>query len=324
VTLPTHITGLDQAADLPGKPLHLAIGMFDGVHLGHRAVVAAAVQAARTGGGLAGALTFYPHPSALFNPSKPTRLIMEPLAKARLLQRLGMDIVITQPFTPEFARIEAEAFLPHLKRALPGLVSVYVGEDWRFGAKRHGDLALLVAEARRLGISVYSAPPVSLDGDPVSSTRIRGLLEAGDIAAANALLGARYLAQGVVQGGKRLGQVLNFPTLNLPWSPELQPRFGVYVADVSGPRSPRTLHAVANYGVRPTVEVASQPLLEIHVLGPCVFTRGDAITVEWLQFLRPEMKFSGLDELRTQIGRDVEQAEKYFGLGQGKFEKPCP
>jgi riboflavin kinase/FMN adenylyltransferase len=174
-------------------------------------------------------------------------------------------------------------------------------------------MALLVAEARRLGISVYSAPPVSFDGDQVSSTRIRGLLEAGDIAAANALLGSHYLAQGVIQGGKRLGHVLNFPTLNLPWSPELQPRFGVYLVNVSGPRSPRTLHAVANYGLRPTVEVANQPLLEIHVLGPCVFTRGDAVTVEWLQFLRPEMKFSGLDELKTQIGRDVEQARKFFG-----------
>jgi riboflavin kinase/FMN adenylyltransferase len=307
------MTGLEQAADLPGKPLHLAIGMFDGVHLGHRAVIAAAVQAARTSGGLAGALTFYPHPSALFNPAKPTRLIMEPLDKAKLLQSLGVDVVITQPFTLEFAGIEAEAFLPRLKQALPGLVAVYVGEDWRFGSKRRGDMALLVAEGRRLGISVYSAPPVSFDGDQVSSTRIRSLLEAGNIEAANALLGSHYLAQGVVQGGKRLGHVLNFPTLNLAWAPELPPRFGVYLVNVSGPRSPRTLHGVANYGVRPTVEATNQPLLEIHVLGPCVFTRGDAITVEWLQFLRPEMKFSGLDELRTQIGKDVEQAQKFFG-----------
>jgi riboflavin kinase/FMN adenylyltransferase len=314
VTFPAQLSGLDAAAGLPARPLHLAIGMFDGVHLGHRAVVAAAVQSARAGGGLAAALTFHPHPSALFTPGKPTRLILDPSAKAALLQSLGVDVVVTQPFTPEFAAIEAGAFLPFLKKALPGLMEIYVGEDWRFGAGRRGDLPLLVSEARKLGVSVYSAPPVSLDGEPVSSTRIRGLLEAGRIGEANALLGSPYSARGVVEGGKGLGRAIAFPTLNLAWSPDLRPRFGVYAVNVAGNRPPGSAHGVANYGVRPTVETTTQPLLEAHVLGPCGLGRGDEITVEWLQFLRPEMRFPGVDELRAQIARDVKQARGFFGI----------
>lgn len=314
MTFPAQFSGLDQAAGLPARPIHLAIGMFDGVHLGHRAVIAAAVQAARASGGISAALTFHPHPSALFSPRKPTRLIMDPPAKTALLESLGVDVVITQPFTPEFAGIEAEDFLPFLKGALAGLVEIYVGEDWRFGAKRRGDLPLLVSEARKLGVSVYSAPPVSLDGEPVSSTRIRGLLESGEVEAANALLGAPYRARGAVEGGKGLGRTIAFPTLNLAWSPELRPRFGVYAVNVAGQRPPGSLHGVANYGVRPTVENTTQPLLEIHILGPCGLGRGDEITVEWLHFLRPEARFPGVDELRAQIARDVEQARGFFRI----------
>jgi riboflavin kinase/FMN adenylyltransferase len=392
VEFPVQFSALDEAAVLPARALHLAIGMFDGVHLGHRAVIAAAVQSAQASGGISAVLTFHPHPSALFNPARPTRLIMDPPAKAALLQLLGVDAVITQPFTPEFAGIEAGDFVPVLKRALPGLVEIYVGEDWRFGAGRRGDLPLLVSEARRLGVSVYSAPPVSLDGEPVSSTRIRGLLESGEISLANTLLGARYRAQGRVEGGRGVGRTIAFPTLNLPWSPELKPRFGVYAVRVTGPLEPGALGepvagpvpGVANYGVRPTVETAARPLLEIHLLGPCGLGptgvdpcsidrcgvgpggvdpcsgdrcgvgpggvdpcsgdpcgvgpcgvdpcsgdpcgvgpcgvdacglgRGDEVAVDWLQFLRPEVKFPGLDDLRAQIARDVEWARKYFGL----------
>jgi riboflavin kinase/FMN adenylyltransferase len=299
---------------LPAQPLHLAIGMFDGVHLGHHAVVEAALQSARRSGGIAGVLTFHPHPSALFHPDRPTRLIMELPTKTRHLLRLGLDAVITQPFTPDFAHIAATDFLPWLKERLPGLAAVYVGENWRFGAARKGDVALLVAEGRRLGVSIFSAPPVNFDGEPVSSTRIRNLLEAGDVAAAGALLGYAYYAEGPVQSGRRLGRTLGFPTLNLAWAPDLRPRLGVYVARVSGPKSGAALPAVANYGLRPTVELATEPRLEAHVLGACPFNQGDAITVEWLRFLRPEMKFGGLDELRAQIARDVADARREFSL----------
>jgi riboflavin kinase/FMN adenylyltransferase len=310
---PAVFTSLETAV-LPAQPLHLAIGMFDGMHLGHHAVVEAALQSARRSGGLAGVLTFHPHPSALFHPAQPTRLIMELPTKTRLLLRLGLDAVITQPFTPEFARIAAGEFLPWLKERLPALAAVYVGQNWRFGAGRKGDVELLVAEGRRLGISVFSAPPVNFDGEPVSSTRIRQLLEGGDVATAGALLGYAYYAEGPVISGRRLGRTLGFPTLNLAWSPDLRPRHGVYVARVTGPKSAAPLPAVANYGLRPTVARATEPRLEAHVLGPCPFNQGDTIRVDWLRFLRPEMKFGGLEELRAQIDRDVAEARREFSL----------
>jgi len=303
-----------ETAQLPAQPLHLAIGMFDGMHLGHHAVVEAALQSARRSGGLAGVLTFHPHPSALFHPAHPTRLIMELPTKTRLLLRLGLDAIITQPFTPEFARIAAEEFLPWLKERLPALAAVYVGQNWRFGAGRKGDVEMLVSEGRRLGISVFSAPPVNFDGEPVSSTRIRQLLEGGDVAAAGALLGYAYYAEGPVISGRRLGRTLGFPTLNLAWRPDLRPRYGVYVARVSGPKSAAPLPAVANYGLRPTIAQATEPRLEAHVLGPCPFNQGDIIRIDWLRFLRPEMKFGGLDELRAQIDRDVAEARREFSL----------
>ena len=305
--------GLENAA-LPAVPLHLAIGMFDGVHLGHRAVIEAAVQSARRSGGVAAVLTFAPHPSVLFRPDQPTRLIMDSANKARVLHRLGVDAMITQPFTPEFARVAAADFLPWLKQRAPRLAAVYVGENFRFGSGRSGDIALLVAEGRKHGLAVFSAPRVNLDGEPISSTRIRALLEAGDVEAANALLGYTYFAEGPVETGKRLGRTIGFPTLNVKWAPDLRPRYGVYVVRVAGAKSVSALPGVANYGLRPTVEQAAEPLLEAHVLGDCPFGPGDMVTVKWLRFLRPEQKFAGVDELRAQIARDRTAAAADFSL----------
>jgi riboflavin kinase / FMN adenylyltransferase len=308
MNLPAQIDGLENAA-LPPRPLHLAIGMFDGVHLGHRAVVDAAVQSAHRRGGVAGVLTFWPHPSTVFRPENPTKLIQDAGTKARMLLALGVDAVITQSFTPELAGVPAEAFLPWLKQRLPWLAAIYVGENFRFGHGRRGDVALLVASGREHGIRVFSAPRVSLDGEPISSTRVRAQLEAGDIEAANALLGYTYFVEGVVQPGKRLGRTLGFPTLNVPWAPELRPRLGVYAARVSGAKSTTPLPAVANYGLRPTVENSTEPRLEAHLFGACPFGEHDHLRIELLHFIRPEKKFAEVGELRQQIEQDRIAAE---------------
>jgi riboflavin kinase/FMN adenylyltransferase len=237
---------------------------------------------------------------------------MGPAAKAGLLGSLGVEVVITQPFTPDFARITAEEFVPLLKQHLPQLVAIYVGENWQFGRGRGGNISLLVAEGRKHGLTVFSAPRVNLNGEPISSSRIRAAVENGEIATANTMLGYVYFAQGLVTAGKQLGRTLGFPTLNLAWSPDLRPRFGVYAVRVSGPKSTEPLRAVANYGLRPTVEQTTEPRLEIHVLGRCPFDVGDEIKVEWLRFLRAEQKFSGVEELRAQIARDRAETESYF------------
>ena len=302
---------------LPVRPLHLAIGMFDGVHLGHKSVIESAIHSARRSGGLSGVLTFWPHPSALFRPENPTPLLMPPAMKRAVLARLEIDFIIEQNFSREFAATGAAEFVALLKRSLPQLTAVYVGENWRFGRGRAGDIKVLVEEARQHGLEIFSAPRLNHNGAPISSSRIRELLAAGAIAEANALLGYSYFAQGVVQQGRRLGRTLGFPTLNLAWEPESKPAYGVYAVEVAS-ETGKPLPGVANYGLRPTVEQATKPLLEVHLLQPTTLTYGDKLRVNWLQFLRPESKFSGVEELRAQIGHDRENALKYFEKREAK------
>jgi riboflavin kinase/FMN adenylyltransferase len=301
-----------EKVKLPPGPLHLAIGMFDGVHLGHRAVIDAAVQSAHRSKGLAGVLTFWPHPSAVMRPEKATRLIVDQATKARLLAEAGVNVLISQSFTPEFAQIEAEDFLPHLKRRLPRLHTIYVGENWRFGRGRRGDLAMLLTEARRHGVVVVSSARIQENGEPISSTRIRSCIEQGRMEEANVLLGYTYFSEGRVTPGKNLGAKIGFPTLNLPWNPDLRPQYGVYVVRVSGKKALQPCRGIANYGLRPTVEQSTEPRIEVHLLGECPFDAGDEIKVEWLRFLRAERKFENLEALKSQIAKDREEATEFF------------
>ncbi len=311
---PAHYSSLAEAHALGSRPLHLAIGMFDGVHRGHRAVVGAAISAARQNGGLAAVLTFWPHPSVLFRPDDPTLQMQDAATKARVLLALGVDAVITEPFAPEIAGVAAEEFLQWLKSRLAGLSAVYVGENFRFGRGRRGEVGLLAETAKKNGLTAVIAPRLCVAGEPISSTRIRRMLAAGEMSGVNKLLGYTYFAEGVVAAGKQLGRTLGFPTLNIEWAPGLRPRYGVYAVKVSGPKSGAALPAVANYGLRPTVERATAPRLEIHVLGECPFDTGDLVHVDWLRFVRPEMKFSGVPELREQIARDRMAVSADFSL----------
>ena len=310
---PAQFDGLERVA-LPPQPLHVAIGIFDGVHLGHRAVIESAVQSARHSGGVSVVLTFSPHPSVLFNPGDPTRMILDLPAKVAKFGAIGVDAVVVQPFTRDFAAVTAEEFVPLIKRHLPGTAGIYVGDNFRFGQGRRGDVAMLIQQGRRHGISVFSAPRVNLDGEPISSTRIRERIQEGDMKGAAALLGYVYAAEGTVVHGKHLGKTIGFPTLNLGWSPDLRPLYGVYAVRVSGAKSYGWLPGVANYGLRPTVEQSTEPRLEIHLLVACPYHAGDPVAVEWIHFLRPERKFGGIDELRSQIGRDVAAARAEFSL----------
>lgn len=308
------ITGLAAAANLPPRPLHLAIGMFDGVHRGHRAVIEVPVGAARQGDGQAAVLTFDPHPSRLLRPAQAVEMIQPLAARLAALAGEGLDAIIVQPFVAEFAAIEAEDFLAYLHRQLPQLVSLHVGENWRYGRGRRGDLASLIAAGRTCGVTVVSAPRVNHLGEPISSTRIRECLEQGRIEVANAMLGRSYGGEGRVTAGKQLGRTLGFPTLNLAWPVECQPRHGVYAVRVRGDAAAPAagLPAVANFGLRPTVEQSQIPRLEVHVLADTTLTTGDRLEVEWLTFLRPEQRFDSIDALRLQIAADTQAARAYF------------
>lgn len=307
------IEGLASAGSLPERPLHLAVGMFDGVHLGHLAVLEAAVVSARRTGGIAAALTFDSHPSRLLRPEAAVPLIQPVDTKVDRMLSTRLDAVITQNFTADFAAITADEFVPHLHKALPRLTAIYVGENWRFGRGRTGDVAYLNESAHRLGLRVFSAPRVNLDGEPISSTRIRAALVAGEMEQVNALLGYTYRSQGVVVAGRKLGRQMGFPTLNLPWVPECLPKLGVYAVEVQAAGEERIWQGVANYGVRPTVEDAvTAPGLEVHLFETPPFSNGASLTVDWRAFLRSEKRFDDIEALRDQITVDRGAAKLWF------------
>lgn len=308
MNIPPSVKNFEALAGLKSE-LHLAIGVFDGVHLGHKAVVESAVFSARRSKGVSAVLTFDPHPSRLFRPEDPTRLIMPIESKVAMLHQVGVACVICKHFDQNFAAIPAEDFLAYLKEQLPTLKSIYVGENFRFGQKRAGDVSTLVESGRELGLGVFSAERIEHNGEPISSTRIRGELQAGRIREANDLLGYNYTSLGQIVSGARLGRKIGFPTMNLPWQPECLPRFGVYFVYFRKSGEKLWAPAVANYGIKPTVdEKPGGPLLEVHALDPVEMGPGETIEVEWLKFIRPEQKFDSVDELKAQIAKDCETA----------------
>lgn len=295
-----------------GKAVHLAIGMFDGVHRGHQKVIESARDAAKRTGGLCGALTFWPHPSRLFRPDDPVRMILSPELKRRELDAQHLDFIVEQAFTREFANIEADSFLSYLKHAIPQLESVHAGENWRFGRGRSGTMTELAKQGVPLGVEVHSIDCIEQEASRISSTRIRDCLTLGELEKANELLGYEYYTIGTVRQGKRMGRKIDAPTLNLPFEGDLKPAYGVYAVSVSDVSLQKQYRAVANFGLRPTVEMTDKPLLEAFLLESCPFDYGHRLKVVWHRFLRQERKFNGIDELKQQIALDVQEAKSYF------------
>ena len=308
-----------EALKLPDKALHLAVGMFDGVHLGHQAVIESAIHSAKRNNGLTGVLTFWPHPSRLFRPDNPTRLMMRPEIKVEMLSALGVEVVIQKNFDAAFAGIRAEDFVSILKQKLPGLAALYVGENFRFGRGRVGDVPLLVKEAFNLGIETFSTARIKYNGQPISSSRIREALGAGRMDEVNALLGYTYFSCGTIVSGKQIGEKLGFPTINIAWDPEFNPCYGVYLARVwpENQSTEQSKWGVANYGVRPTMGSDEKPILEVHILDATDLQVGDTVTVEWHTFLRAERKFTSAEALKEQIARDKSTVQRL--LMESKF-----
>jgi len=299
---------LDELPAL-GAPLHLALGMFDGVHVGHQAVIARAVAAAARSGGLAGVVTFDPHPISVLAPDKAARSVLTTLNhKARIVGGLGVSLFVPLHFDAALARLEAEEFLARLL-AIP-LRTLAVGEDWRFGRGRRGDVDFLRARAAGAGIELATVPPVMVDGERVSSTRIRQAIRDGSLAAAARMLGRPYAVSGVVVEGRQLGRQLGFPTANVALGDELTPPDGVWAVHVATAGS-EALPGVANLGVRPTVDGMTR-VLEAHVFDFSGDLYGHEIEVEFVRFLRPEQRFASLELLREQILADASAARQWL------------
>jgi riboflavin kinase/FMN adenylyltransferase len=297
----------------------LALGMFDGVHRGHCAVLDLARLQAEKFSGTTAALTFPRHPATLLRPGKEPPLLMSAKDKAGQLLASGVSAVIMQPFDEELAEIPADQFVSYLVGLVPFLRSLCVGKNFRFGKGRTGDFQALTEYGSRAGIEVAVAQSLILEDLPVSSSRIRKALEAGEMHRVTGMLGRKYLVTGSVSAGKALGRTIGFPTLNLRWCPEAKPAFGVYAGWAEEKTTGQRIPALANYGLRPTVEEgAEHPLLEVHCLETpdmLIWKEGASLTMELAVRLRPEKKFSGMDELTAQIESDCGQARKLFSQG---------
>ena len=297
---------LDELAGL-GQPLHLALGVFDGVHIGHQAVIQRAVTIAAQEGGLAGMLTFDPHPIRVCAPDKAPASLLETLEhKARIVGDLGIQVFIPLHFDASLAAMEAAEFIARL--TLAPVRTLAVGEDWRFGHNRSGDVPFLRQEAHSRGFRLEAVPPVMLDGDRISSTRIRQAIRDGNLAAAARMLGRPYTVTGKVMPGDQLGRTLGFPTANLATADAQLPPDGVWAVRVSAPDG-HQWDGVANLGVRPTLGGKSR-LLEVHLFGFAGDLYGRSLEVHFLQQLRAEMTFPSLDALRLQIERDTHAARQ--------------
>lgn len=294
------------------QPLHLAIGMFDGVHVGHQMVMRAAVDASRSDpGSLSGVLTFDPHPSRILRPKQATALLMPFGQRIERMLEVGIKRVFVQAFTLEYAAREAADFADSLQRLFPGLKSLHVGENFRFGAKRSGNVDTLRDTAEAAGIMAGVLVRENYKGRPISSSAIREFLGRGEMKVVNGMLGSPYRIDGTVVPGKKIGRGLGFPTVNIPWCPESPPRYGVYRVTAEWNASGGSLIGIANYGLRPTIEKDSAPLLEVHFLEGSGFPEeGCPVTVHLHEFIRPETKFSSKEALREQIRLDVEAARQ--------------
>jgi len=292
------------------------VGTFDGVHRGHRAVLAEIVRRARTRGLASLIVTFDRHPLEVVNPPAAPRLLTLPDEKRALLAELGLDRIELLPFTGELARLAPEEFVRQVLRARYGMGELVLGYDHGFGRGRTGDVELVRRLAREDGFAVDVVDAVRDDGQPISSSLIRTAVAHGDLAAAERWLGRRYGATGVVERGAGRGRTIGIPTINLaPLDPrKLLPPDGVYAVWVELPGKGeggrgRRYGGMMNQGPRPTFGIAARAL-EIHLFDFAGDLYGEAVNVEWVRRLRDVQTFPSRDALVDQLGRDAVAARQ--------------
>ncbi|MBM3114364.1 bifunctional riboflavin kinase/FAD synthetase [Jeongeupia naejangsanensis] len=294
------------AAHLP--PCALTIGNFDGLHLGHQAMLSTVRSAARERGLATAVLTFEPHPRELFTPESAPARLTSFREKTELLAAEGIDYLVVQRFDRRFASYEAEAFRDEIIARRLNARFVVVGDDFCFGARRAGNIALL---AQSSVFEAHALPTIARDEERVSSTAVRAALAGGQMAHAAELLGRPYSISGRVIGGDRLGRQLGFPTANIQLRHNRPPMMGVFVVEAHGLERP--WQGVASLGVRPTVKGAdAAPVLEVHLFDFNRQIYGEHLRVDFLAKLRDEEKYSGLEPLIAQIHKDCDQARDWF------------
>lgn len=302
------LRSIPELAQLRG-PLFLAIGVFDGVHLGHQAVISTSTRHAHFADGTPVVVTFDPHPAKVLRPSDAPHLLTATQHKIALIRALGVGHLLVITFDKTFAFMSPETFVDRLVQNSRPLREICVGHEWSFGKNRAGNLDLLKQLGARFDFNVVGITPVTAKETVVSSTAIRQAIEAGELEKAASMLGREYTILGTVTGGEKLGKKIGFPTANLSAHSEQFPPNGVYFAEawLDGV----LLHGVVNLGFRPTVSTGkSERILEIHLLDFDRDIYGKDLEIRFVRYLRPEKKFESVDALVRQIDVDVRQARE--------------
>jgi riboflavin kinase / FMN adenylyltransferase len=299
----------------------VAMGNFDGVHLGHRAVIAAALEMGRIHGRPALALTFEPHPRRFFSPNTPQFRLSDETAKLRLLAGTGLSGVVLMTFDKARAGTSAQDFIHNDLIGRLGVRGIAVGYDFHFGKGRVGSPSLLVKEAPRLGIEVDVQPHVDIDDRPVSSSAIRIALAEGQLDAATAMLGAPWFISGEVIHGEKRGRELGYPTANIRLDQNCALKHGIYAVRVGreGTGEAR-LDGVASFGRRPTFDNGA-PLLEIFLFDFKGDLYGESLDVAFIGFIREEAKFDSIEALIRQMNDDSAHARAQLAAAPGAFPK---
>lgn len=301
--------GISDFAGAGGSPV-LTIGTFDGVHEGHKAILKRLVSRADELGGASAMLTFFPHPRMVLAPESQVRLLTTMDEKRELLAEQGLDHLIIQPFTKEFASMEPEEYVRKVLVEGIGVEHLVIGYDHRFGKERKGDLGTLQQLAPEFGFGVEEIPAHLIDDVDVSSTKIRNALFEGDVRTANRYLGHTYTLTGESVRGDGKGRELGYPTANLrvPESYKLIPAQGVYAVEVllHGEARPGML----NIGYTPTLHEREEPTIEVHIFGIDEELYGERITLRFHARIRNEVEFDGVEALRDQLEKDEEEARQ--------------
>ncbi len=293
----------------------LTIGNFDGVHLGHQSIMRTVINRARQLDGQSVVLTFDPHPRKIVQPDRVTRMLTTTDQKLEVLAEQGVDVVIVEPFNMEFARISPEYFVREVVHARIAPEEVFVGYDFHFGRDREGSMRTLCETGANLGFSVTIIPEVKVGDQDVNSTRIRSLLDVGEVENVETLLGRPFSLRSVVEEGDRRGRTIGFPTANLLPENEILPAVGVYAAELrllDGGESERNERypAVVNIGLRPTFYQAGRLVAEAHLLDFSGDLYGRYVELAFCARLRSERKFPTVDALKEQIAADVVAARE--------------
>lgn len=295
-----------------GRPVVLAAGVFDGMHLGHAAVAEAACRSAQSLDAEPVLLTFEPHPAVVIRPDLAPALLTTTPEKLRLAEQVGIRFALVIPFTTDFAARTADEFIQSLCAPANRLAGLCVGDNWTYGKDRAGDVRTLRNAGMKSGFFTQVVASVALHGERVSSTAIRQALRDGDPGRAASFLGRPFTLSGEVVHGDSRGRELGFPTANLALAPRLIPADGVYAvrAGIERPAHP----AVCNIGFRPTVASDSRRIVEVHLLSWSGDLYGRDLQVAFFHRIRPERRFSSVDDLRQAIAGDIRVAESFFAV----------